>query len=422
MAGHTCHTMRAPKISWIVVGICVLFLLAQGFGHKLLLADSDTRGILHGLREHPGPWVWFTRDWPLENHFYRPVSTLSFALDQLLFGTNDAGWGFTNALLCAACVVLLAWVVHASGGSDGVASMAAIFFTAWHFDLGSRFAGFLVWLLPIALVFIAAQNRCWRRGPWAGLIGLYLASEMIGMVGLQSRMLDWIPGRTASVMTVFALASLGLGFMAAKGSRSALAACLLCLALALGSYEQAVMVPALIVGAVVLTKLESRRVSLTSAWASWFVLAAYAVVRHFAIPSGPSRYQQQQFRSGGFSSADFAQYALPFEHPLRALFGQLSTGWEMLLTADPYTSLALAVGFFAAAFVVLRSRDWPRVAFWFAASALAYLPMAWVKMFEHYHYLPMALRAVFVAELCRVIFRWSSGRESEYAVRYGATR
>jgi hypothetical protein len=80
-----------------IVGLHLL-ALPQVFQDIPLHADSDTAVMLDAVRQH-GALRWFTSDWLLENGFYRPVSSLSIALDYALYG--ESGWGFrlTNWLL-----------------------------------------------------------------------------------------------------------------------------------------------------------------------------------------------------------------------------------------------------------------------------------------------------------------------------------
>ncbi len=77
-----------------------LYLLAlpQVFYDAPLRTDSDTAVMLDAVKQH-GTLRWLFGDWLLENGFYRPISSLSIALDYALYG--EAGWGFrlTNWLL-----------------------------------------------------------------------------------------------------------------------------------------------------------------------------------------------------------------------------------------------------------------------------------------------------------------------------------
>jgi hypothetical protein len=65
--------------------------------------------MLDAVKQH-GALRWLFGDWLLENGFYRPVSSLSIALDYALYG--EAGWGFrlTNWLLMI-LTVLGAWAL-----------------------------------------------------------------------------------------------------------------------------------------------------------------------------------------------------------------------------------------------------------------------------------------------------------------------
>jgi hypothetical protein len=75
-----------------------LLALPQVFQDIPLRTDSDTAVMLDAVQRY-GALRWLVGDWLLENGFYRPVSSLSIALDYALYG--EAGWGFrlTNWLL-----------------------------------------------------------------------------------------------------------------------------------------------------------------------------------------------------------------------------------------------------------------------------------------------------------------------------------
>jgi hypothetical protein len=77
-----------------------LLALPQALHDSPIRADSDTAVMLDAVKQH-GALRWLFSDWLLENGFYRPISSLSIALDYALYG--EAGWGFrlTNWLLMA---------------------------------------------------------------------------------------------------------------------------------------------------------------------------------------------------------------------------------------------------------------------------------------------------------------------------------
>jgi hypothetical protein len=77
-----------------------LLALPQALHDSPIRADSDTAVMLDAVKQH-GALRWLFSDWLLENGFYRPISSLSIALDYALY--SEAGWGFrlTNWLLMA---------------------------------------------------------------------------------------------------------------------------------------------------------------------------------------------------------------------------------------------------------------------------------------------------------------------------------
>ncbi|MCX7992942.1 MAG: hypothetical protein N2651_04650, partial [Fimbriimonadales bacterium] len=96
---------------WAALGaILCLHALAmpQAFLNVPLRADSDTAVMLNAVRDTgglAGAWRRVTGDWLLENGFYRPISSLSIALDYALYGERAWGFRLTNWLL----MVLSAW-------------------------------------------------------------------------------------------------------------------------------------------------------------------------------------------------------------------------------------------------------------------------------------------------------------------------
>jgi hypothetical protein len=91
-----------------IVGLHLL-ALPQVFQDIPLRADSDTAVMLDAVQRH-GALRWLVGDWLLENGFYRPVSSLSIALDYALYG--ESGWGFrlTNWLLMV-LIAIGAWTL-----------------------------------------------------------------------------------------------------------------------------------------------------------------------------------------------------------------------------------------------------------------------------------------------------------------------
>src|SRR4051812_29278202 len=98
---------------WLVLllAISAFVLLSHGRGPSLL-QDSDTAALLRITRARQAPLSWFAGDWPLENHFYRPLPTLTFELDDRLWHHSPDGYGWTNAILCVLCIWGLFWLLR----------------------------------------------------------------------------------------------------------------------------------------------------------------------------------------------------------------------------------------------------------------------------------------------------------------------
>lgn len=423
----------------LVILFCIPIWMARS-ENPSLLEDSDTKVLLHHIRERQDPLSWFTGDWPLGNHFYRPVSTLSFELDHALYGSQAAGYGQTNALIAIACVLLLFWLLREMTDRIEVALPGAVLFVLWNTDSATRLSTLVGWIGWGALLLMLLPGRRWKTVAIAGLATLFLAHEISGIMPLQFRMIEWLPGRTASVMTLFALLSLAayaryerqsasmdpkpapgaLDPPATKGTalRGAVsrwswvwaAVSALGLALALGSYEQAVIVPALLFGVALYLRLNRYRVRWAWHGAFWALLVGYLALRHQLVPSDVSGYQAQQFRSGAGVWQSIIGYAVPaapsswntfvsFDIPI--LFD--AGGVVGLLYNFPYTSILNLLTNYAA--VMASWPDWRLPLATWTMSTIAFLPMAWLKHFDHYHYLPMAMRAAFVAALAGVVVK-----------------
>lgn len=383
--------------------------------------------------ERKNPWSWFFGDWPLGNHFYRPVSTLVFEFDQWLHPNNGTGFGLTNALLCCLCTVLLFWLVTELRQSWVMGALASWLFTCWTLgqDLGLiNIAGWLLIAVCVIALFI-------RPSKWLALLGAFLAGtyvliELSGVAAVSSGRsmgrdtLHWIPGRTATSMTVFALIALAAyvrferlganrlpaaepGPLDPPATRSTKASAsttnagwqswawlglsLIATAFALGCYEQAVMIPFLIF--VIAFALRRERVEVRW-WVQtgfWALLVGYIVLRTQIIPITPSGYQKQQFRSGAGSLLSMGEYiASPFL-AIPATIDTVQMEWTLLfLTAAPFFAIK-GVASHVMMWVSLRKAWlWPLVGV--LLSAISFAPMSLLHQFGHYHYLPMALRTI----------------------------
>jgi hypothetical protein len=423
---------------WRIWAILALFLCVPILlGHSTntaLLQDSDTAVLLKAVRARHAPLSWFTGDWPLANHFYRPLPTLTFELDNALYGNNPAGYGWTNAILCALCVLALFWFLSEVFRSPPWALAGSALFVIWTFDKGFLLTAPVNWaLIPLVVVGLYRHGfKFWRYLP-ACLVLSFFATELsapeVNARSLQFFMINWLPGRTASVMTLFALMALAayvryerarnvqvptraptaldrpLSTRSGVESTPGHAGWWLCvtvgaLALALASYEQAVMLPGVLFGVAVLLRLKGRRPNWAVHAIFFLLLLGYLALRHAVIPSGVSSYQAQQFRHGPGVIQDLLDYAIPNVMLLPGLYVGLVESAYVLLNTSSIAAIA-GVICTATTFVQAR-RNWQIVLAGWSLSLVAFFPMAWLKPFGHYHYWPMALRTILVLGVAKV--------------------
>ncbi len=428
----------------LLLAVITALTHARGPG---LLQDTDTRVILAKIRERGDPWSWLTGDWPLENHFYRPISTLVFELDNALYGDAAWGYGLTNALLGSACILLVFWLVRELTSSPWQSAAASGLFGLWHLTGGATPGAWVIgaagWL-ALAGLFRGGSRPLIAA---AFLSSQWLASEFAAMFHLRPQVLDWIPGRTASVMAVFCLASMaayarferiGAPRRAAPAAgaedrpptRSTdpregirrpawpwLIAAFAGLALALGSYEQAVMLPALLLAVAVWMAVKGRRPRWTIHLGFWAMLGGYIALRAAILPREASGYQSQQFRDGPGVGLDIAAYVLPSAGQWIPIQVSLESLPFSLLSGGIYAAAAIAAGSLLFWGLAWRSRR-----FWLTLGAclmsgFAFLPMAWLKVFGHYHYWPNALRALFLVMAAQAVLAAALSAASPRAIR-----
>lgn len=418
--------MKRWGLMWVVAVLsCLPILLLRGIS-PLMLEDTDTDFLLQIIRERQDPFYWFTHDWPLMNHFYRPVSTLPFEIDNALYGNTAWGYGLTNALICCLCVFLLAWLMRELTDSIPLTIASTALFGLWHWNgLGWAlpWLGHLIWVVALLGLF-RHGFKVWRWLPAMGAF-TFLLSELDGVVPLHFRMIGWIPGRTASTMTIFCLAAMAAyaryerisaireepkptALDEPAGTRSSIltdsrarwpwvwaVVAVLAGALAFGSYEQAVMLPTALLGVAVSLRLQRYRVRWSWQVVFWGLLVLYYLARKAFLPEGSSGYQLQQFRTGPGVYFSIFAYALP---SFQSLY-MLAKTFDMSVWILPRTYAIFWEAYSNVAGLLAAFRHWRLALTGLALSFFAYLPMAWLNQFDHYHYWPMALRSLFVAVL-----------------------
>lgn len=440
--------MRSWLAWWLVPLAAAAWLVGARASGPGLLEDTDTRVLLAKLAERRSPLSWFGGDWPLGNHFYRPVSTLAFELDRALHGNDSAGYGLTNALLAGGVVLAAFWFLREATGRPSVAAASSVLLTLWHLgtglpealSAGLRWAAFLVWLGLL-------RGRA-NLGPVALASGtLFFASWAVpALVPLGGRIVGWLPGRTASTMTLFLVLGLACAVRWARlaaplaaeppaaptdvpatkgtpppvrvrGAAGWLALAALFWLLALGSYEQAVVLPLLAAAAAAVMAGQGRRFAWSVPLLAAGTVAAYAVVRAALVPSEASGYQLQQFRDGPGVWISLLDYAFPGGVEAYRLASYRDAGLAAFFIPGFWAALGLVYGSVAALAALLgpEARPW-RLWPWAMALA-AFFPMAWLKHFEHYHLLPAVFRAWAVVALLGVAARAALSAAGPPAVR-----
>ncbi|CAN5634410.1 hypothetical protein BH11ARM2_BH11ARM2_28340 [soil metagenome] len=432
VSGHHNRGVKRAWPGWLTVVLCGLALWLTRATSPDLLRDSDTAVLLTAIRQRHAPLSWFAGDWPLQNHFYRPVSTLTFEMDNALWGNSAAGYAGTNAILAILCVAALYWFLRELTDRTPFAIAGTLLFTSWVLGYGDWLAG---WVAISGWVVLGVG--VWRNGlsvkrylPAALAIG-YLAWEVSGLHPLYGRVIAWLPGRTASTMTVFCLMAMASyaryerlgarrrhrhehGPLDPPATRSTTSFVLkerkawavlavVSTALALASYEQAVMLPACLLGVAISLRWQGKKTRWAWQAAFWGVLVGYLVLRYQVVPHTVSGYQRQQYRTGMGAIQDLGTYAFAPISTLLALVNGLSVGLIILFTAQPWFQMLEIARGVAAVRVAARDWRWPLTGW--CLSLLAFLPMAFLKIFEHYHWWPMALRTILVVGLAQAVGR-----------------
>lgn len=419
----------------VVLLVCAAILALHNRSPHLL-QDTDTRVLLARLQERNSPLSWFTTDWPLQNHFYRPISTLSFELDRALFGNSPGGYALSAALYCALCVLGVFWLGRELTDRPWVSAGAATLFGLWHSPLTVFWEDVLGALAVMMLLAGLARHRASVRYYLPAVLALlYLGLELNGVhsreapAGFYRGVLAWLPARTAALATLFTMVACALAARwvrlrrdcepkepkatdppATRSSKQSVAtmpspwllACAgFAVLLALGSHEQAVTaIPLLLV-----VLLLDRRLRGRSAWGMYaggaVALVGYLLLHSAVVPPEPSAYQEQQLRTGSTVWLSLTNYVFPAGPPL-ALWWTGIGGLAILATAAFYVFPLRAAGNLVSQLALDGDRvGWAML----SASAIAFAPMAMLKPFPHYHYMPMAFRSLFAAIMVCVVWK-----------------
>ncbi len=262
------HAAEATRGTWYALETVSEERAAGGNRWPLLLAClafglAYAPGIGHGFVKDDFGWIVHSRVSSLgelrellgsAQGFYRPLVSLTFTLNEAMFGTWSAGYGITNLVFLGACVSLL-------------------------YRIGRQLQ-----LSPPAVAIATAG--------WA-----------FNFHGINMALL-WLSGRTSLLLTMLSLASADALL---RGRRWLCGTC--CLA-ALLSKEEAVLLPViLLIWARVSRKSLSAAVRFT--WPAFAALAIYAVLRANAEAYTPTNAPAYYRFSFGVASIarNIAEYA-----------------------------------------------------------------------------------------------------------------
>ncbi len=387
--------------------------------------NLDVRTILARLEQPHQPLTWFTGDWVLGNGFYRPLPSLLYELDYRLWGRNLLQYKWTNGLLSLACALLLVGWVWEVGRSRSLALIAGLIFTGWQTGLLTGLPNWLLWgavlaTAGIAFWFVGDYRRALTLGCLVLVAGLELGfvpnQPDLHQASFAYRAMGWIPGRTATLMTLFTLLSLwAYARLCWHGHWSWGVLSLVAFAGALGSYEQAMALPFLLLISGLAIRAKGGRFVWWSFALSLILLELYLWFYLSTIPM-QTEYHQQRLRRFYSLGISVSSWLLP---PLRGVIDQIS------LTLDAPLSVLLPAFWQAwllliAYLVVLtevRRQPWAWLGL--IGSALAYLPLAPVIPLMHYYYLPAAFRALWMAQLFQQLLLPPKHATLQSALRHG---
>lgn len=389
--------------------------------------NHDTRIILRRLQQPHSVWEWFVGDWVLGNGFYRPLPSLLYQLDYWLWGENLLAWKWSNGVLAVANALLVVAFGYALTRQRALAVIAGLIFTVWQAGFLPPLPSWAGWIVLLMGVMWGWYIRDWRRGAIAGCIGFALLTEFYFIPSLMDlhqqsfayRAVGWIPGRTATLMTLFALLALiGTCWFTRTGKARWGALGLIGFVGALLSYEQAIALP-LLMGLCALGVAWQTRRGITDAdtdalggdvrptaramlWrglalagACLLLLAPYGWFYRARIPSN-TEYHQQRLKRFKTISATALNWLVPTAP-------QATVHWDLVRTA-PFT-LAFP-GFWVAqlgmvAYLLALREGLRRRWGWLGwlGSLIAYAPLMPVLPLMHYYYLPAVFRALWAGIL-----------------------
>lgn len=364
--------------------------------------------MVQRIEEAKNPWKWFISDWPLYNGFYRPLPSLAFELDHALFGKNLVRFLILNQLVALACSFLVVWFVWELFRRPGAAVACGAVFAAWQAGVQEALpVATIGWLTALSLLVRALLLDRSSTLRWLAVAGVvaYAFRELSAEIALADstrqsfsyRVIGWSPGRTATILTMFSLLSCA-AYCRFERERQA-RWCVVSLVALVGaflSYEQSVVVAAVLLACGVALALQGVKVRWWFHVVCWVLTLVYVALHRILLPPN-TRYRMQAARGMAGGIRDIVRFLFPASRDAFILWSNLEIGLTMFMLPLPYASIAQVVANLIA--WVKARHQWLPLVFGLVVSTGAYVPMSFQHFLAHYYHLPMAIRTILVVWL-----------------------
>ncbi len=373
--------IRRHLIPMLIIAAAALAVFANSVGGDFVWADHtiivEGNGILHGADEwrrvFTKPLWSFAGGSTGKGGYYRPVVSISYTLDHLLFGDQPAGYHVTNILLhCANSVLLF-------------------------------------------LLFATLFPR--SKAP-------FLAALLFAVHPIHTEAVSWISGRTG-LLAAFGMFLSLLLHARAGGKPLRIAGSTAAFAFALGAKEVALVTPLLLAAIALFTPDKGKRkASFLALTPHLLIVPLYLFLRHGALGA---------FGTGSTAAIPFSVLIPTMLRVLGGYFRLLlipfpqHTNDAVLLSTGPFDSRALfALAFIGAAIYGARriGKGRREIAFGGAWIAVAMLPFLNIVPLLHFRaerllYLPSAGFLLVAGALLEEWGAWFVGREKRAGLEPG---
>jgi hypothetical protein len=418
------HAWKQGLLAILLLNLLALPYLINGEDMARGGQNWDTRSFAHLIPLEKNPLSWFWSDWPLKNGFYRPIPALSFLFDIKLFGPHFQLYRIQEFVVAIACAFASTWLVWEITRRKKWAIASGMLFSILQTDVGLRLE--LAWTLPILTAIYG--HHLYKRGLLApiALIQLVILTVVLGYELSKPpgegdwyrgtfgyRSMGWPPGRTSAFLALTALTCLAaFARWLRDWDLKWLGISILGFGVSFLNYEQAVILPALLVGVLVVTRpFEWKRALLPIALSVVFT-ALYWRWHVVHIPMNTA-YQYYHRRGNVSAILDVVEYLMPGTHGL----GLFSHAFHLAQLKPCFTDIRFLGILLSIATTIWVFQSLDRNVRWsiFAilASAVAFAPLCLAKPLYHYAYFSSCLRPLFWVSLgytCWQILGPSVGR------------